>query len=118
MRRIKTGHLAKSLPWLIIALAIVSLCGCGQDDYDPVKDSDHGAAYDPGKPVTITDFLPKSGGWGTRVVLYGENFGNDTSLLRLSIGGKPAKIISAMGNSLLFMVPRKAFNGDIQLSVL
>ena len=52
--------------------------------------------YDPGKPVEITEFTPKSGGANSRLVIYGENFGTDPNLIKVSIGGKDAKIINVL----------------------
>ena len=39
--------------------------------------------FDPSKPVVISDFTPKEGGLGSRLVLYGDNFGNDVSKVKV-----------------------------------
>jgi hypothetical protein len=76
------------------------------------------ADFDPSKPITVTDFLPKEGGAGSNLVIYGENFGNNISRIEVVIGGKSAKVINVKGNSLYCIVPAQAYEGDIQVSVL
>lgn len=73
--------------------------------------------YDPGKPVEITEFTPKSGGANSRLVIYGENFGTDPNLIKVSIGGKDAKIINVLENCLYCIVAPQSYKGDIKLTV-
>lgn len=73
--------------------------------------------HDPSKPVTVTDFIPKAGGVGQRMVIYGNNFGNDTSIVHVSIGGKEAIIVGLNNNSLYCIVPEKAYEGNIEVRV-
>lgn len=54
--------------------------------------------YDPSLPVAITGFTPDSGAVKTQMVIEGENFGTDTSLVKVFIGGKKAVLISAKSN--------------------
>jgi hypothetical protein len=65
--------------------------------------------FDPSQPVVISDFTPKEGGVGQRLILYGQNFGNDTALVRVFIGGKKAKVIGVKGEYIYCVVPQKAF---------
>jgi hypothetical protein len=51
------------------------------------------------------------------LVRYGENFGTDPSLVKLTIGGKQATIISVKSNSLYCFVPAGAYSGEIKISV-
>lgn len=74
--------------------------------------------FDPSKPVVITDFFPKEGGAGSNLVLYGENFGNDLSKVKVSIAGKSAKVVGVKGSSLYCVIPEKAYEGDIKVSVI
>lgn len=107
----------RGILWLLLLLVAISFTGCGDTNYDPIKDAIPGTPFDPAKPMAVSDFLPKSGGVGTRLVVYGENFGNDTARVKVTIGGVPSKLISTKGESLLCMVPSKAYNGDIVIKV-
>lgn len=114
--KVKSGY---SIIQMLMLLTVAILMGCNNgEDFDPLKDIDQGTPYEPGKPVEVTDFIPKSGGVGTRLVVYGSNFGNDTSRVRVYIGGQRAILIKTLGNSLLCMVPQKAYAGDIKVVVL
>lgn len=73
--------------------------------------------FDPAKPVMVSDFTPKSGGMGQRLVIYGQNFGNDPKNVAVFIGGKKAIVINTMGESLYCLVPKQAFKGDIEVRV-
>lgn len=104
--------------WVFLLAALV-VGGCSDKaDYSKVAEISGGPAFDPSKPVEVTDFIPKSGGVGTRLVIYGNNFGNDTTKIKVTIGGKNAKVINTMSTSLLCVVPEKAFDGDIKVSVM
>ncbi len=101
--------------WLMLALLALCLISCKDDN-----NNDKGQAappFDPSKPVLVSGFLPKEGGMGQRLVIYGENFGNDPELVRVLIGGKEAKVISVNGSSLYCLVPRKAMKGDIEVQL-
>lgn len=97
-----------------VMLALVALCfvGCKSDD------EQGGGAFDPDKPIIITDFTPKKGGYGGKLVLYGDNFGNDLSKVKVTVGGKKAKVIKVNGQSLYCVIPEKAYSGHIQIDAL
>lgn len=73
--------------------------------------------YDPGQPVAVTGFIPASGGVGQRLVIYGQNFGNDPELIHVFIGGKEAKVIGVQGESLYCLVPERAYSGEIEIYI-
>ena len=98
--------------FLFILIPIVFFGSC-KDDNDDSK-----AEYDQSKATTVTKLSPESGGAGTRLILNGENFGNDVSRIKATIGGKNAKVVSAHGTSIYILVPPKAFKGDIVLTML
>ena len=83
----------------ILALFAFSLAGCKDDESEE-------AAFDPSKPIVITDFEPKEGGVGNNLILYGDNFGNDPTKLKVIIGGKEANIINVKNQILYCVVPR------------
>lgn len=94
-------------------LALVSFCFIGCKDEESAEKS-----FDPSKPVVISDFTPKEGGLGTRLVVYGENFGNDVSKVKVTIGGKPSNLIGVKNESLHCFVPGQAFDGDIEITII
>lgn len=51
------------------------------------------------------------------MVIYGSNFGNDTALVNVTIGGKKAVLINAKGNCLYCLVPQGAYSGVVKVSV-
>ena len=100
------------------ALGLATFTGCDSsttaEDYVGVQVTD---PYDPAQPVTITSFVPTSGGVGQQLVLHGSNFGNDVSQLHLTIGGKDAVIASVKSEALYCFVPSGAFTGEIVLTI-
>lgn len=97
---------------LLAALTCIS--GCKEEASGSRSPSE---PYDPSKPVEITDFLPKAGGVGQRLVIYGSNFGNDKSLVRVTIGGKEAIVIGVNSEAIYCIVPEKAYDGDIRVYI-
>ena len=51
------------------------------------------------------------------MVIEGENFGTDTSLVKVFIGGKKAVLISAKSNFIYCMVPAKSYEGTVSVTV-
>ena len=99
-------------------LGLIALASCSKgvsiDDYIGVSKTD---PYDPNKPVSISEFTPTEGGVGQQVVIKGENFGNDTSLVKVMIGGKKAVLVSVKTNYIYCFVPSHAFDGVVEVTV-
>lgn len=95
-------------------LALMSLCFVSCKDSDEVEET----GFDPNKPIIISDFMPKEGGLGQALVLYGDNFGNDKDKTKVTIGGMEAQVISVKNDALYCFVPAKAYDGDIEVSIL
>jgi len=108
---IKRGH------WhiLSIMLMLVVLCISCKDDNTGTEPPSK--PFDPSKPVVVTDFTPKEGGAYQKMVIYGENFGNDLSLVNVYVGGKPATVISVKSNNIYCFVPTGAFSGEVKVEV-
>jgi len=98
--------------WMIPALIALCFTQCKQDEIEQT------GSYDPSKPVVITDFAPKEGGVGSNLIVYGDNFGSDLSKVKVQIGSESAKIIGVKNNSLYCVIPERAYEGDIQVSIL
>ncbi len=73
--------------------------------------------YDPSKPVTINRFAPDSGGVNTQMIIYGSNFGSDTSLIKVYINGHQARLIGLNGTALYILVPSKAGTGEVKVVI-
>ena len=89
-----------------IVLAFFACCFVSCSDDDDATNS----GYDPTKSVAVTDFIPKSGGVGQKLVIYGDNFGNDKSKVNVTIGGKQAVLINVKNNGLYCFVPQGAYS--------
>ena len=98
--------------WIFLTI-ILGLWSCKSED-TPIASV---LPFDPAKPVLVSDFQPKTGGMGQRLIIYGKNFGNDPSIITVLIGGQPAKVINALGESLYCLVPRQAYQGDIEVRI-
>lgn len=99
--------------WMMLALIAFCLVGCKDDD----NEISEAKPFDPSQSVSISDFTPKEGGMGQRLVIYGKNFGNNPDIVDVYIGGKKAIVINVAGESLYCLVPRQAFSGDIEVRV-
>jgi hypothetical protein len=109
--KIFTTKSRKAAYWIILALSALCFQGCSDDDSTDLVSK----PYDPSLPVVVSDFTPKTGGVGQRLVIYGENFGNDPELIHVFIGGKEAKVIGVKGEALYCLVPEKAYSGEIEI---
>ena len=111
--RMKTKNHDWFLLWGLLMLVSFCFIGCKDDD-----GGEKGTPFDPSKPVVISDFIPKEGGWGSRLLLYGNNFGDDPTKVKVTIGGKEAKVITVTNDNLYCFVPRGADAGNIEVTVL
>lgn len=103
----------------VISFIAAMYVACSNRDSLPVQDyAALSTPFNPNQVLVVDSFYPKSGALGTRMIVYGSNFGNDVDRVRVSIGGIESKVISVRGESLLCMVPSKAYDGDIKVSVV
>jgi len=106
----------KRLIFSVSVLALVALffAAC-VDTVEPIK-------HDPTKPVTITSFTPDSGGVATRLIIFGDNFGNDASLIKLTLFDPArnketqAKIVGVTNECIYALLPRRA-GSDNKISI-
>lgn len=99
--------------WTFIAVMLMCLMGCSNNEAD---DEDL-LPYDPAKPVRITGFTPEKGSGGDKFIIYGDNFGTDSSLVKLSINEVQGVIISVSNTSIYGFVPRKAESAPVVVTV-
>ena len=103
------------LLWLMLVLIAICFGSCKDKDDG---DSTASGSFDPAKPVVISHFLPKTGGLGSRLILYGDNFGTDISKIKVTIGGKDARVIGSNGSSIYCIVPNQAYEGTIEVAIV
>jgi hypothetical protein len=65
-----------------------------------------GTPYDASRPVTINSFYPDSGGFATRIIIEGSNFGNKPEEVRVWFNDKQAAVIGTNGDHLYAIAPR------------
>jgi hypothetical protein len=70
------------------------------------NESGGGTPYDASRPVTINGFYPDSGGFATRIIIEGSNFGNNPKEVRVWFNDKQAAIIGTNGDHLYAIAPR------------
>lgn len=105
---------AYSFLWGMLALVSFCFIGCKDDG----EDGGEQQSFDPSKPIVISDFFPKEGGVGTRLVLYGDNFGNNAEQIKVTVGGQVAKVIGVKNQNLYCFIPPRAYDGDIEVTIL
>src|SRR5262245_16703460 len=86
----------------MVSLVLLLLFACKKSD------SNNGTAYDPSKPVSISRITPDSGGVSTQLVIYGSNFGRDTSQIKVYVNDRNAPVISSNGSAIYALVPSRA----------
>ncbi|MDR0698326.1 MAG: IPT/TIG domain-containing protein [Tannerella sp.] len=98
---------SKNLTKKVMNIATAMLCtglllfaSCREEEKDSSK------AHDPSQPVVLTSFKPDSGRILEMVLLDGENFGTDTSNIRVYFNSKRAVTLSSTGTRILALVPR------------
>lgn len=102
MKKPKSFKAANTLLALSLILAFMS---CKDDN-------EISTVYDPDKPITLTDFYPLEGGVATKMILNGNNFGSDTKNIKVFVNDKEAAVVSAIGNKIYAICPRKPGDGD------
>ena len=112
MKKNNLSIYARKSVWATLLFCATLMSACRSDNVD-----DSSGKYDPGRPVTVTDFVPKAGGADQKLVVYGSNFGNDTANVKVTIGGHRAVLINVKGDCLYCLVPAKAYTGEVVVSV-
>lgn len=102
----------RSPKWTILLfLCILTFVyGCKDDEINT-------SGYDPSESVVFTDFTPDIGSLRTKFYIIGQNFGTDPSKIHVTIGGQIAHVIGSNGTEIYCMVPRRAFDGKVKVSI-
>jgi sugar lactone lactonase YvrE len=65
----------------------------------------------------VTSYFPDSGGIATKIILHGNNFGTDTSYIKVLVNGHNATVIGSDGKSIYAIVPRQAGSGPVKVRI-
>lgn len=76
-----------------------------------------GSPFNPQLPISVKEISPTNGAAGQKVLIYGENFGNDPSLIEVTIGGQKAPVVNVQSTVIYCIVPTKAYSGEIQVTI-
>lgn len=107
----------KSKAKLVLLLIVASGCIASCDfDLPPIKPN---AVYPPdsNREIVFASFSPDSGGLGTKLVLRGENFGTDTSYVKVTVNNKKAKVVGVNDSVIYAVVPARADTGYVDLYI-
>ena len=107
----RTRKIRFSLLFMFGFLCLCTAVGCKDDSSVEDFKLPDAPVFDANKAIKVTNCLPDSGGMGTRIIVYGENFGNDTAAVKVTIGGQKARVLSCRSNSLLCLVPQESLVG-------
>ncbi len=100
-------------PLSFLLLGFLVFCfSCKDETYTYRKDQSGGVPYDPALPVEVTEFIPEKGKIREKVIISGQNFGNDPSNVRVffddGYSDKEAQVISVNGTSIYCLAPRQS----------
>ena len=98
------GKFRKTLFQCLYGVIFILLPSCGGED----KNSNpYDKPHNPNQAVEVKTISPVSGGIGTKVVVTGSNFGNDTTGVRLYFNHRRALIMKIQDNAIYALVPRQ-----------
>lgn len=116
-KSINANKLGACLYGILLAFLTCGMVACGEDDVTVGAASGGSTPFDPSKDVVVSSFTPEGGGYQDQIIVYGSNFGSDTSRVALTIGGKKAVLVSVKSDKMYGYVPSGAFSGEIEVSV-
>ncbi len=75
------------------------------------------AKHEPGVPMTMSGFLPATGGHGTSILINGSNFSNDTADVEVTVNGKKLRVIGSSLNQIMAVVPKRCGSGKVTVKI-
>ena len=70
------------------------------------ENSSNRQVYNPSRRVTLSSFHPQEGRIAEKMLLDGDNFGSDPSIIRVYFNDKPASVLSSTGGRIYALCPR------------
>lgn len=74
--------------WGMFTLTTFLLQSCDNGKEVTPAQGSGGSPFNPQLPISVKEISPTNGAAGQKVLIYGENFGNDPSLIEVTIGGQ------------------------------
>lgn len=99
----------KKTIFLFTTLLLVLFVACSSNNDDETNPYDK--PYDPNKDIVVENIGPTKGGLGTKVVVSGDNFGNDKDKVSLYFNDKKALVLKVQDNAIYALVPKQP--GDL-----
>ena len=93
------------LPCLIVVAFFFAGVAC--DNSGTGESNPYLIPHRPNEPVIVSGIGPTNGGLGTKVVVSGNNFGNDPEKIKLFFNEREAFILKAQDNAIYAMVPKQ-----------
>ena len=90
------------IPLFGYSVISLMLTSCGEDDK---SSNPYDKPHNPNQAVEVRSVSPVSGGIGTKVIVAGSNFGNDTTGVELYFNRKKALIMNIQDNAIYALVP-------------
>lgn len=106
---------------LASTLILISI-SCSKDEPqisepDPIQGNPQPDSSQVDPVTTVAGIAPENGPKETEVVISGTNFGTDAAQINVTMDGKSADISSVTDTEIKFIVPPKAFSGELTVSV-
>lgn len=87
---------------------LLSTTGCKKDQQGD---------YNPAGTIIIDSFTPSRGSGRTEMLISGQNFTSDTSMLEVSVNGTILKVIAASTKQIMVVVPKKCGSGPVSVRI-
>ncbi len=97
--------LRNSRKCIVLAFIVSFAAGCEKNK--STDSNPYDIAHDPSKPISVNGIGPEKGGYGTRVVINGSNFGNDPEKVNVYFNDKEALILGIQNNAIYAMCPKQ-----------
>ncbi len=90
---------------LALTVLLWIVASCSSDD--TTENNPYDKPHEPGKPILVSGIGPERGGYGTRVVISGSNFGNNPETVKVYFNEKEALILGIQDNAIYAMCPKQ-----------
>ncbi|MDO6430653.1 IPT/TIG domain-containing protein [Flavitalea sp. BT771] len=89
-------------------LLLMALSACKKND---------GFVHNPSAPILVDSFLPSKGGYGTEVLIYGNNFTTARDKISITLNGMACEVVGVNQGQVLVKVPLKAGTGKFAVTI-
>ncbi|MDR1171257.1 MAG: IPT/TIG domain-containing protein [Bacteroidales bacterium] len=104
-KQFNVAYRTKAKPFLPCLIFFLATMSCNNDDSGSRNPYDK--PHNSSQPVAVNGIGPTTGGIGTKVVINGENFGNDVSKVSVWFNDKKALVMKVQDNAIYALVPKQ-----------